>query len=175
MGKSKYIGVRKGREPGVYSCWKEACPQVHGYSGAEYKGFKYRSEAEDYVYGGAGGSRKCYGVQRGHETGVFSSWQETAPLMLGYPGATYKAFNRSEAAAFAAPGTQANAEARTRQLQVQRHQHQHHHQHQHQQQQLQWQGAQGSWVGGEPSEPPGQYYQETYYFAGYMQRRWTPY
>lgn len=49
----KYYAVRKGRKPGVYAAWPECQEQVKGFSGAEYKSFPSREEAEGYVAGAA--------------------------------------------------------------------------------------------------------------------------
>lgn len=47
----KFYAVRKGIAPGIYDSW-EACRQmVEGFSGAEYKGFPSREEAESYLRG----------------------------------------------------------------------------------------------------------------------------
>ncbi len=49
MGK-KFYGVRVGREVGVYETWKECQKRTNGFSGAEFKSFPTREEAEDWVY-----------------------------------------------------------------------------------------------------------------------------
>lgn len=46
MAKKKYYGVYKGFIPGVYDNWDECNAQVSGFSGAIFKGFSTRSEAE---------------------------------------------------------------------------------------------------------------------------------
>lgn len=45
----KYYAVRAGRKTGVFTSWEECKKQVNGYSGAEYKSFATKKEAEDYV------------------------------------------------------------------------------------------------------------------------------
>lgn len=50
----KFYAVRSGRRPGVYDTWDECKNQVHGFSGAIYKSFPDRSEAERYVSGKQG-------------------------------------------------------------------------------------------------------------------------
>lgn len=47
----KFYAVRSGRKPGVYDTWAECENQVSGYSGAEYKSFWSREDAEEYVAG----------------------------------------------------------------------------------------------------------------------------
>ena len=45
----KFYAVRVGRNPGVYTSWPEASQQVKGYSGAIYKSFSSRGEAQRFV------------------------------------------------------------------------------------------------------------------------------
>lgn len=42
----KYYGVKNGHQPGVYETWEDCKKQVHGFSGASFKGFPTRREAE---------------------------------------------------------------------------------------------------------------------------------
>lgn len=46
---TKFYGVKKGRIPGVYTTWKDCQAQVIGFSGAIYKGFLSKEEANDFV------------------------------------------------------------------------------------------------------------------------------
>lgn len=52
MAKNKFYGVRKGFNTGIYDNWSEASAQINGFSGAEYKGFPTRAEAEAFMNGG---------------------------------------------------------------------------------------------------------------------------
>lgn len=45
----KLYAVRKGRKRGIFDTWEECKCQVHGYAGAEFKSFKNRREAEEYL------------------------------------------------------------------------------------------------------------------------------
>ena len=45
----KYYAVKQGRKPGVYETWDECKEQVDGYSGAIYKSFKSRIDAEEFA------------------------------------------------------------------------------------------------------------------------------
>ncbi len=45
----KVYAVRCGREPGIYETWEACRAQVEGYSGAVFKGFRSREEAEQYM------------------------------------------------------------------------------------------------------------------------------
>lgn len=46
MVPKKYYAVLKGRKTGVFTTWEECEEQVNGFSGALYKSFKTRGEAE---------------------------------------------------------------------------------------------------------------------------------
>lgn len=50
MAKSFY-GVRKGNHIGIFSSWTDCQKAILGFSGAEFKGFNTREEAEAYIYG----------------------------------------------------------------------------------------------------------------------------
>lgn len=45
----KYYAVKKGRKVGVYTTWDECKSQVLGFSGAKYKSFDSREEADQYI------------------------------------------------------------------------------------------------------------------------------
>lgn len=47
----KYYAVKKGRTPGVYPTWAACKAQVDGFSGAVYKSFLNREEAEAFAGG----------------------------------------------------------------------------------------------------------------------------
>lgn len=49
---SKYYAVRKGKKPGIYRSWDECKLMVHGYSSAEYKSFKTKEEAQEFMNAG---------------------------------------------------------------------------------------------------------------------------
>lgn len=44
--KNQFYVVWKGKTPGIYTSWEECSAQVNGFSGAKFKGFKTRAEAE---------------------------------------------------------------------------------------------------------------------------------
>lgn len=52
MAAKKVYAVRKGHKVGVFDTWEECKAAVEGFSGAEYKGFPTRAEAESYCFGG---------------------------------------------------------------------------------------------------------------------------
>ena len=47
MAKKKIYAVRKGHKTGLFYTWDECKKAVHGYSGAEYKGFLTKEEFFD--------------------------------------------------------------------------------------------------------------------------------
>ena len=47
----KIYAVRKGFIPGIYNTWDECKEQVTGFSGAEYKSFSSKEEADVYMNG----------------------------------------------------------------------------------------------------------------------------
>lgn len=51
MAKKKFYGVKSGVTPGVYEDWDSCKKQVDGFSGAEYKSFPTRKDAEAFVNG----------------------------------------------------------------------------------------------------------------------------
>lgn len=50
MAAKKVYAVRKGHKVGVFDTWEECKAAVDGFSGAEYKGFPTRAEAESYCF-----------------------------------------------------------------------------------------------------------------------------
>lgn len=53
MAAKKVYAVRKGHKTGIFETWEECKTAVEGFSGAEYKGFPSRAEAESYCFGKA--------------------------------------------------------------------------------------------------------------------------
>lgn len=49
MTAKKFYAVRKGHRVGIIESWEECKDAVEGFSGAEYKGFPNREEAEGYL------------------------------------------------------------------------------------------------------------------------------
>ena len=52
--KQKLYAVRKGKKTGLFETWEACRAAVEGYSGAEYKSFLSRAEAEAYLAGSVG-------------------------------------------------------------------------------------------------------------------------
>ncbi len=53
MAVKKWYAVRKGKVPGIYTSWDECKAQVNGFSGAEFKGYSTKSDAEAFMRGNA--------------------------------------------------------------------------------------------------------------------------
>lgn len=53
MAAKKVYAVKKGHKTGLFETWEECKVAVDGFSGAEYKGFSNRAEAEVYLFGEA--------------------------------------------------------------------------------------------------------------------------
>lgn len=51
---NKYYAVKEGRKTGIFHTWDACKAQVHGYTGATYKSFKNRQDAEAYLKGETG-------------------------------------------------------------------------------------------------------------------------
>ena len=45
----KYYAVKKGRHPGIYDSWQACQEQINGFSGAIYKSFPSKDEAEAFL------------------------------------------------------------------------------------------------------------------------------
>lgn len=46
---AKFYAVRKGHRPGIYNTWAACEKAVKGFSGAEFKSFKSKAEAENFI------------------------------------------------------------------------------------------------------------------------------
>lgn len=46
---SKFYAVKVGRNPGIYTTWSECEAQVKGFSGAQYKSFPKKQDAEIFI------------------------------------------------------------------------------------------------------------------------------
>ncbi|MDD8049318.1 MAG: ribonuclease H family protein [Thomasclavelia sp.] len=46
---SKYYAIKKGRKTGIFNTWNECKSYVDGYSGAVYKSFNSKEEADNYL------------------------------------------------------------------------------------------------------------------------------
>ncbi|RFU26132.1 hypothetical protein B7463_g10210, partial [Scytalidium lignicola] len=103
---SKYYAVRTGHRPGVYKNWAECKDNVTGFSGAQFKSFASRKEAEDFVAGKnfttAASSKqdKFYAVAVGRRPGVYKTWEETSAEITKWPSPKYKRFGTLQEAEY---------------------------------------------------------------------------
>lgn len=51
MAQKKYYAVKNGKKTGIFNTWDQCKEQVHGYSGAIYKSFTNKEQAEDFIKG----------------------------------------------------------------------------------------------------------------------------
>ncbi|MCI9081292.1 MAG: RNase H [Lachnospiraceae bacterium] len=49
----KFYAVKAGKTPGIYESWAECQKQIHGFSGAVYKGFISKEDALDFMGNGS--------------------------------------------------------------------------------------------------------------------------
>lgn len=85
MAKQKYYVVWVGKVPGIYTSWGECQQQVNQFTGAKFKAFESRSEAEQAY---AAGYKNYWGQQSGSKPGSAGS----------------KSYKRSSASAAEEPG-----------------------------------------------------------------------
>ena len=45
----KFYAVKEGKQPGIYTTWDQCKAQVHGFSGAIYKSFPTKEQAEEFM------------------------------------------------------------------------------------------------------------------------------
>ncbi len=87
--KQKYYVVWKGRRTGIFSTWDECAAQVKGFTGARYKAFPSRSEAEQAYQGGpVRSSGKASGMEKyttSREKPILQSYSVDAACS-GVPG-----------------------------------------------------------------------------------------
>ena len=69
MAKQKYYVVWVGKVPGIYTSWGECQQQVNQFTGAKFKAFESRSEAEQAYAAGY----KITGAQSGGKSGSSGS------------------------------------------------------------------------------------------------------
>lgn len=74
----KFYAVRKGRQVGIFTNWNECQKQISGYSGAEYKSFKTRNEAQQFL------NNKDYFVssQKSKQASKNDFWKEPQILLF---------------------------------------------------------------------------------------------
>jgi viroplasmin and RNaseH domain-containing protein len=98
----KFYGVRRGRTPGIYSSWEECQTQVEGFSGCEFKSFRSKRDAIDYMEvvvrtddSHQSESKKYYGVRRGRTPGIYRSWDDCQTQVEGFSGCEFQSFTQA--------------------------------------------------------------------------------
>ena len=94
----KFYAVRKGRKAGVYMTWPECEAQIKNFSGAQFKSFATRAEAEAFVNADVG---PFYAVRRGIRPGIYPTWAECEKQTKNFRGAEFRKFDtRAQADSF---------------------------------------------------------------------------
>lgn len=74
MAKQKYYVVWEGKTPGVYTSWPACQQQVNGVTGAKYKAFESKAEAEKSL---CKWMERHMGKQRGQ---ISRQWQQQGSI-----------------------------------------------------------------------------------------------
>ena len=77
----KYYAVKAGKKTGIFRTWEECKASVNGYSGAIYKSFKTKEEADAYLGGAAG--QAPVGEKPGQEKGMGDAPAPVRKLSVG--------------------------------------------------------------------------------------------
>lgn len=88
----KFHAVAVGRKTGIFELWAEADRQVKGFTGARYKGFNTREEAEKFLEESKAVYKvdHIYAVARGRVPGVYYSWDEAEAQTKGFSRAKHR-------------------------------------------------------------------------------------
>lgn len=94
----KFYAVRAGHHRGVFETWPECQAQVSGYSGAVYKSFSTREDAEAFVAGQnpkqtTDEPDRFYAVAVGTRPGIYNDWPSASAALAGAKGPKYKRFD----------------------------------------------------------------------------------
>lgn len=86
---SKFYAVRKGKTPGIYESWEACKRNVDGYPRAQYKSFKTREEAQQFVGDACKNAEKPGSTQESELPEVYAFVDgsfNTATKTYGYGG-----------------------------------------------------------------------------------------
>lgn len=88
----KFYAVAIGRKTGIFESWAKADRQVKCFTGALYKGFNTREEAEKFLVESKAVSKVApiYAVAIGRVPRVYYSWDEARLQTEGFSGAKYR-------------------------------------------------------------------------------------
>lgn len=84
-----YYAVKVGRNPGIYNNWDDCKKEVNGFSGAIYKKFNNRSDAEEYI--GILSSTDSWGFDNNKESKLNPEYNE----MIAYVDGSYRDSDKS--------------------------------------------------------------------------------
>lgn len=95
----KYYVVWKGKETGVFESWDKVKSLIQGVSGAKYKSFSSRSEAESAYKNPSSvvstpkkKKSKYYVIWDGENSGVYTDWNIAKTKLKGVPWERFKTF-----------------------------------------------------------------------------------
>ncbi|XP_019261738.1 PREDICTED: uncharacterized protein LOC109239607 [Nicotiana attenuata] len=96
---SKVYVVFRDKRPGLYNSWHQRAPMVIGVKGSIFKAFKIYDEAIKTFNEFRNGSQadnisasKVYVVFRGKRPGLYNSWYDCAPMVIGFKGSIFKSY-----------------------------------------------------------------------------------
>ncbi|XP_070006966.1 uncharacterized protein LOC142162184 [Nicotiana tabacum] len=96
---SKVYVVFRGKRPGLYISWHRCAPMVIGVKGSMFKAFKTYDDAiaafNEFRNGPQADNilaSKVYVVFRCKKLGLYNSWCECAPMVIGFKGSIFKSY-----------------------------------------------------------------------------------
>mgnify|MGYP000781394018 CR=1 FL=1 len=89
MAKKKFYAVRKGRKTGVFATWALCQEQIKGFSGAEYKSFTTKEEAEAFCLGEQAGGID----ENGQKAAVAEAVKADGDTAIAYVDGSYDKFS----------------------------------------------------------------------------------
>ncbi len=87
--KQKYYVVWQGHHPGIYTSWEDCKVEVHNYTGASYKSFESKAEAEHAFTSGPETKKPTYKVKKtaySSKTGIIKESLCVDAACSGNPG-----------------------------------------------------------------------------------------
>lgn len=95
MAKSKFYAVLAGHKPGIYLTWAECQEQTKGFSGAKFKSFGTKAEAEQYMQGevvvtSAEEKKEAYIVAAKHAESDATEWSKLPGVVAIYTDGSRK-------------------------------------------------------------------------------------
>ena len=118
--KPKFYVVWRGTKPGIYNTWNAAKRQIDGYSGAQYKSYESKAEAERAFANPKQAQQQIksqkktvyYVIWPGRTPGIYTDWESTQKQIVGFAKPRYKSFGSKQLAEKAYQEGPANYEGR---------------------------------------------------------------